>query len=114
MHDPFEFLPARIQLQVKENNLTIDDIALVQKEIWDGRSKWCNLGLELGLSVGTLDAIKLREQGDPENCLRESLKEWLRNPECPSSWNRLAESLRAPTVGLGDLADHVVEKYCSN
>ena len=39
--------------------LTEADLADVQRALWDGRAKWYNLGLELGLIAGTLDAIQL-------------------------------------------------------
>ena len=94
--------------------MTIDDLALVQKEVWTGRTKWYNIGLELGLSPETLDAIELRERGDPDVCLRATLKQWLRKPECYPSWERLAESLGASPVGLGDLADRIKKNHCSN
>ena len=85
----------------------VDDLASVQRVVWEGRAKWDFIGLELGLSPGTLDATKLANQGDPDRCLMETLKKWLSSPELHPSWSRLAEALRSPTVGMGDLADKI-------
>ena len=86
--------------------LTENDLASVQNAVWEGRAKWYNLGLELGLTPGTLDAFNLANQCDPDRCFAAILKQWLRTCEHPS-WSILARSLRARTVGLGDLADQV-------
>ena len=87
----------------------MDDLASVQTEIWEGRAKWYNLGLGLGLKPGTLDSIKLANQGDPDYCITPTLKEWLMKATHPS-WSDLASALKAPPVGLGSLAEQIMEK----
>ena len=102
-------------LQVEEAgpSLTVNDLASVQRAVWEGRAVWYNLGLELGILSGTLDAIKLANQSDPGYCFTETLKLWLRSYELRPSWSSLARSLRAPPVGLEQLAEQL-PNYLSN
>ena len=87
--------------------LTVDDLASVQRAVWEGRAKWYNIGLEFGLSAGTLDAIKLGNQSNPDDCFTETLKLWLRGSAKPPSRSCLERSLRTQTVGLGHLAEQL-------
>ena len=82
-------------------------MASVQEALWEGRAKWLNLGLELGLSKGTLDAIQRTNHHVVDDCFRETLAMWLRSYELRPSWRSLARSLRAAPVGLGELADQI-------
>ena len=92
----------------------MDDLASVQRAVWEGRAKWYNIGLELGLTAGTLDSIKLANQGDPDHCIRETLKNWLGKNDLHPSWSDLARSLRAPPVGLEQLAKELLKSNPSN
>ena len=85
----------------------MNDLASVQRTVWEGRAKFYNIGLELGLTPGTLDSIVLNNQSNPECCFRSTLKEWLCSPELRPSWSNLARSLRSPPVGLGHLAEQL-------
>ena len=44
---------------------------------WDYRAKWRVIGIELGINIGTLDAIDLKYR-NPEDCLTELIVCWLR------------------------------------
>ena len=92
----------------------MDDLASVQRAVWEGRAKWYNIGLELGLTAGTLDSIKLANQGDPDHCIRETLKNWLRRDDLHPSWSDLAKSLKAPSVGHRQLAEELLNFDPSN
>ena len=94
--------------------LTEDDLVLVQNAVWKGRAKWYNIGLQLGLIAGTLDAIRQTNNNDAGDCLTTVLKEWLRRSELQPSWSRLAVSLRALSVGLGYLAEQLPNTHPSN
>ena len=82
----------------------MSDLASVQRAVWEGRAKWYNIGLQLGLMAGTLDSIKLANQSNPDSCFTEILKIWLRRSDLHPSWSSLARSLAAPPVGLEYLA----------
>ena len=86
----------------------MDDLASVQTAVWEGRAKWYNIGLDLGLTAGTLDAIKLSNHHDADDCFTATLKEWLSRSDLRPSWSGLATSLRAPPVGLGYLAEQLM------
>ena len=87
--------------------LIVDDLADVQRTLWEGRVKWYNIGLELGLTAGTLDAIQLTNKHDVDECFRVMLKEWLRKSELLPTWSSLAKALRALPVGLEQLAEQL-------
>ena len=78
----------------------------VQNAVWEGRAQWYDIGLQLGLTAGDLDAISENHPRNAGRCFTETLKEWLRTCEHPS-WSSLARCLRAPPVGLGELADQI-------
>ena len=86
----------------------MDDLASVRRAVWEGRAKWYDIGLELGLTAGTLDAIQQTSQCNADICIRATLKEWLSRADLQPSWNSLAKSLRAPPVGLGHLAEQII------
>ena len=94
--------------------LTVDDLASVQRAVWEGRAKWYNIGLELGLTAGALDAIQLDHPHNTEHCFRATLKEWLSRANLYPSWSGLARSLKALPVGLGHLAEHLMADLDAN
>ena len=87
----------------------MDDLASVRRAVWDGRAKWYDIGLELGLKSGTLDAIQQTNQNNTDICIRATLKEWLSRSDLRPSWSSLASSLRAPPVGLSHLAERLMD-----
>ena len=89
----------------------MDDLASVQRAVWEGRASWYNLGVQLGLDPGTLDAIEQDKRGNPGHCLTEILKKWLSSPGLRPSWSSLARSLRALPVGREDLAKKLVTSH---
>ena len=82
------------------------------EELNDIRAKWDDIGLQLRMSVGTLDAIK-KQYDDPSHCLKETLKTWPKT--CPSlpTWKNIVDALRSSTVGEVRLAADLEQKYCS-
>ena len=89
--------------------LTVDDLRVVMKELNDVRAKWNNIGVQLGVSVGTLDAIK-KQYSDPSDCLRETLTTWLKSSLC-NKWADVVDALNV--VGEARLAAELEHKYCS-
>lgn len=87
--------------------LTVNDLTSVQTAVWEGRAKRYNIGLELGLKPGMLDAIKQANHHDPDHCFTAALKEWLNSSELHPCWSCLARSLRASPVRLSCLAEQL-------
>ena len=75
--------------------------------MWEARSKWYNLGLELDITPDTLDAIEVANGQNPDRCIRAMLTKWLREHNRPT-WSALTEALRSRSVGLGHLADEML------
>ena len=94
-----------VMLSCATGCLEINDLRAVQRAVWDARSKWYDVGVELLVSPDTLDVIEEDKRGVCDTCFREMLKEWLRRPKPRPTWVELAEALRAPTIGYGHLAD---------
>ena len=92
--------------------LSVNDLHVVMEELNDARAKWDDIGLQLRMSVGALDAIK-EQYDDPSHCLKETLKTWLKTCPSPPTWKNIVDALRSSTVGEVRLATDLEQKYCS-
>ena len=92
--------------------LSVDDLPVVMEELNDTRAKWYNIGLQLRMSVGTLNAIK-KDCNSTSDCLRETLTTWLKTCPSPPTWKNIVDALRSSTVGEVRLAVDLEQKYCS-
>ena len=81
---------------------------LIKELLTKASDKWENIGILLGIEPGVLDAIKVAEN-QPQNCLREMLKTWLKRVSPPPSWAAIAEAI--DLLGDQSLADHLRIKY---
>ena len=86
--------------------LTVTDLHKVQKAAWDSRNEWYNIGLELNIDPGTLDAIR-SDYAMTKDCFREMLTAWLKMVQPKPTLAALAEALQSPTVGFEHLAEQV-------
>ena len=98
--------------QSADQQLSVDDLLVVMEELNNIRAKWYNIGLQLRMSVGTLDAIK-EQYDDPSHCLRETLKTWLKTCPSPPTWNNIVDGLRSRIIDEVRLAADLEQKYCS-
>ena len=73
----------------------------------DARASWEGIATQLGLSQGDVEAIA-KKFDDPRDCLRESLKLWLRGVDPVPTREQLARVLQSPPVGREDIAQQVV------
>ena len=78
--------------------LSIGNLRDVLNRVYDARSKWCEIGVQLCINAGTLDAIKEDHQGDCGKCLETLLCTWLRGSDPSPSWKALADALKSPPV----------------
>ena len=87
-----------------EHHLTSNDIQKVREKIWEARVKWYHIGIELGISVDDLGAIKNGANcHDINECITDMLIIWLRRTD--ATWEALARALRSKPVGYPQLAD---------
>ena len=91
--------------------LKIEDLKIVVNEVWDARSKWVNIGIQLNLIKTDLDAIKEANSSDIGNCFTEMLSLWLKQVNPPPTWSALVTALREPPVGLQQLSEMIAKKY---
>lgn len=82
------------------HHLSLDSLGELLEAIYSANLKWYNLGLRLGLQVPVLDAIGTRFPQDPETCLREMLREWLKRGSPTPSWKELVDALMSTAVCL--------------
>ena len=87
--------------------LSVNDLCDVLNAVWEARSKWYNMGLELGSSPGTLDTLSLKGRDDPDLCITYMIKDWLNNGDPRPSWAAVIKALKAPIVGYGKLAEQL-------
>ena len=75
-------------------------------------AKWYNIGMQLRVKVGRLDAIKQENLNNSSDCLRETLKTWL--TACPQSptWKSIIDVLRSSVVDEERLALDLECKHC--
>ena len=90
--------------------MELNNLGRVQEEIFEARTKWYDIGLQLNVQVHTLDSIK-SQFSDPKDCLREILKVWLKTAG-KTTWKTLVDALMSRTIEESQLAARLKEKYC--
>ena len=73
--------------------------------VYPARSRYYNLGLNLGVDSSTLDSIKLTVRDQSDKGLREVLLTWLRQ-NGRHSWKDIVDALKAPSVGVDVTTSH--------
>ena len=74
--------------------LTLKNLRDVRKILNRARRKWHKIGIGLGIDVDQLDTIK-SVNDDPDDCLVEMLKVWLKSLDPVPTWAALAEALQS-------------------
>ena len=85
----------------------MQDRKLLKNLLWEIRRKWFNLGDNLGVEFGTLEAIKMTHRDNVDDCFNALIIEWLRNSTPQANWSALLAALRLPTVGEAHLAEEI-------
>ena len=91
--------------------LGIDDLAAVRRALFDIRAKWYHIGVELGLPVGTLNAIRTQFT-DLTDCVTEMCTKWLQGTHPSPTWDDLIKAVESPFVGENCLAQKLRNTYC--
>ena len=74
--------------------------------------KWEEIGISLRLESGLLEMIKEDNPKDCRACLREMLKEWLKQIDPPPSWVAIIKAVK--DAGYRPLARTLRDKYLPN
>ena len=93
--------------------MSLKDIGTIQTVLWDARTKWYNIGIQLKREVPDLDVIKEKNRENPDECFTEMVAQWLRQGNPPPTWIAIVKALRSPTVNLCALAE-TIESDISN
>ena len=65
--------------------------------MWDYRSRWRFIGIELGIDMSTLDAID-RDYRKADDCLTELITKWLRRTNPKPTRSAIAKALESQSV----------------
>ena len=89
--------------------LSPDDLKRLVERLHDVQPKWYDLGLQLGVPSGNLDAL---EKDSPESSVafRKMLKQWLAGKE--PSLEQLSEALQTKSVGQDRLGQDILLETC--
>ena len=93
---------------IPSGQLTLEDLSEVRGALYEACAKWYDIGIELKLSVGTLNTIK-EDFPQAAECLRETCVHWLKRIDPCPTWAALTKALESPPVGEGHL---LRDKYC--
>ena len=89
------------------------DLGTIQSAVHSARAKWYNIGLQLQIPVDKLDSTKVDWHGDTGDCLRETLKAWLKRVNPPPDWKDIVNALKSGPVDECKLAEELNANYCS-
>ena len=90
--------------------MNIRDLRLVRIKLWEARTKWMSIGVELGLTYVTLEEIEQQtNHSDPGECFTKLLARWLESSDPPATWSTMLDALRSPTINLTHLANSTEE-----
>ena len=84
----------------------------LQDALSEVTARWYDLGLRLGLSTGTLDAIQATSRHVAADSMRGMLRTWLEEASEKACWSDIVTALRA--LRRNDVADKVAKKYCNS
>ena len=82
------------------SRLTQDDLKTIQDLVWPARSKWFQMGIQLGIDVGTLEAIRGNNHDQSEDCFTDILTTWLRGRDPIPTWKSLVNALKSDVLGI--------------
>ena len=85
-------------------HLTIKDLAAIQSALWNTRTKWYNIGIQLGECHETLNTIRIKHSDNPDECLTDLLARWLRNSDKQPTWKSIVKALLSVPVDETQLA----------
>ena len=77
-------------------------------------AKWRDVGIQLGLSTGTLDGIQSENGSKPDSCkasFEKVFTEWKQQHLKPYTWDTIIGILRTKSVGEIALAEDLCTKH---
>ncbi len=77
---------------VMSDYLTTSDLKKVRNYLWEVRTKWFDIGIELNLKPDQLDVIKC-DHSNVQDCYTQMLREWLAQIDPLPTWSALVVAL---------------------
>ena len=77
--------------------LNTENLKEILDQTWNYRARWRFIGIELGIDVGTLDAID-KDNRKVEDCLQEMITLWLRSSQPKPSRHAISMALQSGCV----------------
>jgi hypothetical protein len=88
-------------------HLTLENLRNVKNRIWEARSKWQDIGIELKLKQTDLEVISKKNGSDTDACFTEMLSIWLKQTKPRPTWSRMIRALKSRSIGFQQLAEHI-------
>ena len=80
--------------------LNTNNMREVLDSFWNHRARWRLIGIEIGIDVGTLDAIA-KKHNDPEDHIVELIGQWLRGSSPRPTRSTMTTALQSQRVTGG-------------
>lgn len=74
-------------------------------------TKWRLVGVQLGLSLGSLDEIEKNHSDDCKRCFSAVFSEWEHQNTSPYCWGTVVHVLQAPSVEENRVAEDVKKHF---
>ena len=101
-----------ITISIVSNPSAEDSLRTILDSISTLTAKWFKLGVALGLSYDTLEAIESNYRGDAHKCQTEMVKAWLQMKDnSQPSWQSLASALSSSSVGRIEIATLIAVEH---
>ena len=91
--------------------LTSGDLKKVLDSLWEARTEWFYIGIQLDMRTSDLKVIK-KDHDEAGLCFTEMLTDWLKRMHPPPTWEALVDALKSQTVGYEQLADTIQKTHC--
>ena len=100
------------ETQQQKMALSMEDLATILRELYEARSKWMDLGVQLELDVSELESIREKYSDNPDKCFREMFISWLKSSsKVPKTWKTLVDVLKQPAIGYGVLGEKIKANF---
>ena len=96
-----------IVIFMHSDHLTLTRLRTVRNRVWEARSKWKDIGIELKLEQTDLDAVSSKNGSDADACFGDMLSKWLKQTRSRPTWLKMIRALKRPAVGFQELAEQI-------
>ena len=101
---------------IRAENLSKEDLELIQEYLTEAQHKWSDIGVQLRLDPEQLESLKnSTSTSSTEEKFHRMILMWLEGERCaPQTWRSLCAALRAPTVDEAEIARQIEREKVSS